>query len=168
MPSRFFSAALIAAFAGMVHAAKPHVHGTGSLDVVIDKGQIGITLELPLDAAVGFERAPKTDKEKAALAAVAGTLNDAPALFIPTSAANCTVRTVTVTVPFLDGKAQGVEHADVEATYVFQCANPAALKGIETTLFKHFKRLYRLETRRAGPAGQGAARLTPKQPTLNW
>lgn len=168
MRSRWFIVTLLAACAGLVHAAKPHVHGTGSLDVAIDKGQLGITLELPLDAAVGFERAPKTDQEKAALAATAVVLNDAAALFIPTSAANCTVRTVTVTVPFLDGKAQGGAHADVEANYVFACANPAALKGFETALFKHFKRLYRLETRRAGPAGQGAARLTPKQPGLNW
>ena len=62
----------------------------------------------------------------------------------------------------------GDAHADIDARYVFHCANPAALKGIETTLFKHFKRLYRLEVQRVGPVGQGAARLTPKQPVLNW
>jgi hypothetical protein len=46
-----------------------HAHGEGRLDVVIDKDSIAINLELPLDAAVGFERAPRNEREKAALAA---------------------------------------------------------------------------------------------------
>jgi hypothetical protein len=49
-------------------------------------------------------------------------------------------------------------HADIDANYVFRCANPAALKGIETTHLQSFKRLYRLEAQRAAPRpGQAAA-----------
>lgn len=164
MRNHLFIVALFTLCAGMAHATKPHVHGTGNLAVVIDKGQISITLELPLDAAVGFERAPKNDKEKMLLAAAEKTLNDAAALFVPSPAANCAAQSVKIEMP----KFAGGEHADIDANYVFQCANPAALKGIETTLFKHFKRLYRLEVQRVGPTGQGAARLTPKQAVLNW
>jgi hypothetical protein len=160
------------------HAAKAHVHGEGHLDVAIDKDQISIALELPLDAAVGFERAPKNAKEKAALTATDTVLKDAAALFVPTPAANCTLQSMEVQVPFMGGMDQHnhtheseTHHADIDANYVFRCANPAALKGIETTIFKQFKRLYRLETQRAGPmpqGGQGAMRLTPKQPILSW
>ena len=150
--------------ASVALAAKGHSHGEGRLDVVIDKGQVTLNLELPLDAAVGFERAPKNDKEKAALAAVEKTLNDVAALWIPTPAAQCTVQSVDVGMPKFDGG----EHADVEARYVFRCTTPAALQRIETTLFKSFKRLYRLEAQRVGPTGQGAQRLSPKQPMLVW
>ncbi|MCX8018207.1 MAG: DUF2796 domain-containing protein, partial [Rhodocyclaceae bacterium] len=59
-------------------------------------------------------------------------------------------------------------HADLEASFVFRCAQPAALNSLTTSLFQAFKRLYRLEGRRVGPRGQGAFRLTPKQPTLSW
>ena len=152
-------------FATQAFAAKGHSHGEAQLDVVIDKGQISLTLELPLDAAVGFERAPKSDKEKAALAAAETTLKDA-GLFVPTAAAQCTAQPVELQLPQFSG-----EHADIEATYRFQCAAPAALKGIETTLFKHFKRLYRSEAQRVGPmphGGQGKQRLTPKAPVLSW
>ena len=45
-----------------------HVHGEGRLDVVIDRDQLTLSLELPLDAAVGFERAPRNEAERAALA----------------------------------------------------------------------------------------------------
>ncbi len=141
-----------------------HVHGEGRLDVAIDNDTITLELTLPLDAAVGFERAPKSDKEKAALAETEKTLKDAAALWLPTPAAQCSLQSVEVGMPKFDGGG----HADIDASYTFRCAHPAALKGIETTIFKAFKRLYRLATQRVGPTGQGAQRLTPKQPTLSW
>lgn len=157
-------------------AQHKHVHGEGQLAVVIDKDTLTLDLTLPLDAAVGFERPPKNDKEKAALAAADKTLKEAATLWQPTPAANCALQTATVRTPFTGGAddharhahAGETHHADIEANYVFRCANPAALKGVDTTLFKHFKRLYRLEAQRSGPAGQGKARLTPKQPALLW
>lgn len=151
------------------HAAEGHSHGTGSVEVSIDGGQISIALELPLDSAVGFERAPKTDKEKTALADAAKLLNDAQAVFIPTANAKCAIVSAQASVPHTAGTPAPTDgHADIDASYVFRCTDPAALKGIETTLFKHFKRLYRLEARRIGPTGQGSMRLSAKQPTLSW
>ena len=147
-------------------AEKGHVHGEGSLEVVIDRGNLSLRLELPLDVAVGFERAPRNDKEKAALAAAQQVLSD-PALFAPTPAAGCKAEPARVEMPMFDGK-KPAEHADIEATHAFRCATPAALKSVETTIFKRFKQLNRLEARRAGPSGQGAARLTPKNPVLAW
>lgn len=161
LPALLAAALLLSAPAVAQHK---HVHGEGTLDVAIDKDTITLGLELPLDAAVGFERAPKNDKEKVALTAAEKTLRDAAALWLPTPAARCAVQSVEVGMP----KFGGGEHADVNARYVFRCASPAALKGVETTIFKQFKRLYRLEAQRSGPAGQGAQRLTPKSPVLGW
>lgn len=159
----FLAAALLLALPA-AQAQHKHVHGEGRLDVAIDKDTITLELELPLDAAVGFERAPKSDKERAALAAAEKALADAAALWRPTPAAQCALQSREVEMP----QFAGGEHADVDARYTFRCAAPAELKGIETTLFKHFKRLYRLETQRSGPTGQGAQRLTPKNPVLGW
>lgn len=152
-----------------------HKHGEGRLDVAIDKHTISLALQLPLDAAVGFERAPKNDKEKAALAATAKALSDAATLFVLTPAAGCTGQAVEVKVPFTGGADRhdhahegDTHHADIDAKYTFSCTNPAALKGMDTSIFKSFKRLYRLEVQRTGPTGQVAARLTPKKPRLNW
>jgi hypothetical protein len=63
-------------------------------------------------------------------------------------------------MPQFDGK-QG-EHADIDAHLRLPLRRIRRLKSVGTTIFKSFKRLYRLEARRVGPAGQGAARLTPK------
>lgn len=162
--------ALLVFATGSAHAAKGHVHGAGTLDVSIDKGQISLALALPLDATTGFERAPKTPQERAALENAGKILNDASSLFIPSPAAQCTPKAATVALPFAADKKTAADsgHADIEASYTFECANAAELKAIDTTLFKHFKRLYRLEAQRIGPSGQGASRLTPKQPALRW
>jgi hypothetical protein len=148
----------------LAHAQHKHVHGEGKLDVAIDKDIITLNLELPLDVAVGFERPPKNEKEKLLLADAEKVLKDANALWTTTSAARCALRSAEVGMP----KFTGGEHADVDARYVFRCANPVVLKSVETSLFKHFKRLYRLETQRVGPTGQGAQRLSPQQPILVW
>ncbi|MDP2751586.1 MAG: DUF2796 domain-containing protein, partial [Rhodocyclaceae bacterium] len=107
---------------------------------------------------------------------VSTILNDAAMLFIPTPAAGCTVHSVTTHVPFTGGAdkhdhhghAGETHHADIEANYVFRCKNPTALQHINTAIFKHFSRLYRLEVQRSGPNGQGAVRLTPKNHMMTW
>lgn len=174
MKPRILPVALLFA-ANLVFAQHKHTHGEGQLDVAIEDGKITLALELPLDAAVGFERPPKNDKEKAALGDAVKTL-DAAALYLPTPAAQCALQSSEVHVPFTGGDDKhgqhahdgATHHADIEATHVYACANPAALKGIETTLFKSFKRLYRLEVQRSGPTGQGKQRLTPKTPVVSW
>lgn len=158
-----FAAALMLALPA-AQAARGHAHGEGRLDAAIDKDTITLNLALPLDAAVGFERAPQNEKERIALTHAEKLLNDAALLWQPTPAAACAVQAVAVDMPQF--AADG--HADIEARYVFRCANAAALKGVETTLFRQFRRLYRLETQRIGPAGQGKQRLTPKAPALAW
>lgn len=150
------------------HAGKAHVHGEGKLEVVIDKGDVAINLELPMDVAVGFERAPKSEKEKAALSAAEKLLGDTATMFVPTAAAGCTALPAKVTMPSFGATQGGDAHADIDASYAFRCTTPAALKSIETGIFKSFERLYRLEAQRVGPSGQGAARLTPKNPVLRW
>ena len=140
-----------------------HKHGVGLLEVEVENSEVEIELELPLESAVGFEHLPRNAPEKAALAGAEAVRRDAASLFRPTPEAGCTVVSAKVELPDGDDK-----HEDIEGEYVFRCANPAALKSIETTLFKHFKRLYRLEAERKGSAGRGSARLTPKQPVLAW
>lgn len=161
---------LLSALALPVHAGKAHVHGEGKLEVVMDvakgRGTLSIRLELPLDVAVGFERAPHTEKEKADLAAIEKLLADG-SLFVPAESAQCVSQPIVLSMPRFDVKT-GAEHADVDVTYTYHCAAPTSLKSINTTVFKYFKRLYRLEARRVGPDGQGASRLTPKQPALIW
>ena len=149
-------------------AAPAHHHGSAKMDVSVEGNVLTIGLEIPMDSTVGFERPPRSDKEKAAYAAMTTKLKDAAALFSPTAAANCKPTGTEVRDPFPDGKAKSDGHADIDATYSFQCADPSALKGFETTLFKAFKRLHKIDVQRTTPSGQGKAKLSGNAPRLSW
>lgn len=157
-----------ALFSSVVVAAPAHQHGAAKMDVSVEGNALSIGLEIPLDSTVGYERPPRTDKEKATYAAMIVTLKDAVALFTPTAAANCRVASVEVTDPFPDGKAKPDGHADIDASYQFHCANPTALTGFETALFKQFKRLHKIDVQRTTPKGQGKASLNARAPQLSW
>lgn len=149
-------------------ATPPHVHGVGRLNVSIERSQLILALAAPLDTFVGFERPPVTDKEKDAYAEMSKTLNSAVQLFAPAAGAGCTLKSSRVALPFSENALSTGGHPEVAADYVFQCAQPAALTGFETSLFRRFPRLYRLEARRAGVSGEAESRLSPKNPGLSW
>lgn len=46
---------------------KAHVHGVATLDIVFDKNKGQLEFRSPLEAVLGFEHAPKTEKEIQAL-----------------------------------------------------------------------------------------------------
>ena len=141
-----------------------HVHGEARLEIAIDKESVELALEMPLDSAVGFEHAPKDAQQKAALDDALRRLGEAGALWRLSSQAGCTLKSAQVETPQFG--ADG--HADLDADYVFLCARPGELKSIETTLFKAYPRLHRIESQWVGPTGQGMRTLTPKQPALKW
>jgi hypothetical protein len=152
----------------LAFAAPAHVHGAAKLDISVEGDKLTIAMEMPLESTVGFERLARSDKEKLAFTNMMTTLKNAAELFTPTLAANCRVESAEVGDPFPGGKAKADGHADIDADYVFRCAKPAALKGFETSLFKKFSRLHKIDVQRATPGGQGKATLTPEQATLTW
>ena len=154
--------------ANLAHAAPAHVHGVANLELAVEGDQLTLDLDMPLDNTVGFEHPPRNDKEKAALAALMKLLQNGAELFVPAAAADCKLEKVKLEDAFPDGKAKADGHAEVGAFYVFRCTQPAALKAMETSLFRHFSRLQRVDAQRATPGGQGSARMTPDQPSLAW
>lgn len=155
--------AVSSAWAGPVHD-----HGAARLDVALDGAALTITLEMPLDSLVGFERAPRNAAERQAAATALGRLRDGAALFKPDAAAQCTLQAAEVSAPVLEtaGPAPAGGHADLDANYRFQCAQPARLATMDVRLFEAFRRLERLEVQAAVPAGQHKARLSRSQSTL--
>ncbi len=161
-------------------ASKPHEHGTVRLDVSIEGPQLTIAITAALDNWLGFERAPRTDAERKAAAEVLARLRspsqDVP-LFALNAQAQCQLAQAVVSAPVLEPAAKpaaapaappppaakgGAEHADLEASYSFQCAQPAQLRTLELGLFDAYKRIQRIEVQVAGPKGQ--SKVTLKRP----
>lgn len=91
-----------------------HVHGQASLAVEVDGTTLTLMLDAPADSLLGFERAPRTAREREVVAQVKRSLDATAALFRPAPAAGATD----------DG------HADIEAEYTSRCRTPARLRTL--------------------------------------
>ncbi|KFB75420.1 DUF2796 domain-containing protein [Candidatus Accumulibacter cognatus] len=146
-----------------------HVHGAASLLVAIDGKNLTLNLESPLNNLVGFEHTPRTEKQKAAVRAMAERLNQPASLFIASPVAACTPLSVKLESPVLEPtKPAGDGHADLDGEFVFRCEHPEALRALEVGLFQAFPRLQRVDAQVAGPRGQSAVRLSPQQRNIAW
>ena len=159
----------------MPAAAQPraHVHGVLRLDVAVDAGSLVVMVEAPLDSLLGFEHRPRTAAQRRAADDALARMNDAATLWRPDPAARCTLIQARVEAEALQpaagsaasapGGAQDDSHAELTASYHFDCAAPAQLLVLEHGLFDAFARLQRIEVQVAGPRGQ--SRLTLQRPT---
>ena len=167
-----------------VQAAGPHEHGAATLHVAIDGDRLQLELVSPLDNLVGFERAPRNDREKAAIQRMAERLRDGERLFVATPDARCRQASVELDSPVLDSstsktaaaqkaqenhaKSKSTGHASLEAVIVFRCEQPQKLSGIDVKLFEAFPHLKRVDARVAGAKKQSSAKLTPRSARLSW
>ena len=159
---------------------KPHEHGVVRLDVSIEGPALTVAMTAALDNWLGFERAPRTDAERKAAAEVLARLRNpqqGTPLFVPDAAAQCQLVKAEVSAPVLEPGAKpaaksgaapasppaahkgGAEHADLETSYTFQCAQPTQLRTLELGLFDAYKRIQRIHVQVAGPKGQSKVTL---------
>lgn len=181
------------------HEPGAHVHGRAALEIAIDGATVQVNLNSPLDNLLRFEHAPRNEKERQAVKAMASKFNQADSLFIFTPSAQCRVESTDLVSPVLSpdllapasdssksadkntGKNRGPSgtapstsstaadmHAELEATWQFQCAQPQALRGVDVRLFQMFPGLRRLDAAVAGPKGQSSAKLSPESTQLKW
>lgn len=174
----------LAAATATAWAEGAHQHGVARLEVVADGASLSITLDSPLDNLLAFERGPRTEAERAAVRAMAQRLQAAATLLQPTPAAGCRLRMVALQSGVIDpallatgpaAKAAAGQphapggHADLEASFSFDCSQPQALKGVALGgLFQAFPRLHQLDVAVAAPGVQRGFRLGPQQPQLAW
>lgn len=140
-------------------AASPHEHGVATLDVAVEAGRVSFSLETPLDNLLGFERAPRTDAERAKADAALARLRDAAALFRIDPAAGCTLAKVELVSPVLGlgppPTAAGKEgHGDLDGQFDFRCTAGARAGFVEVGLFDAFASLKRIDLQLATPKGQ--------------
>jgi hypothetical protein len=159
---------------GATHVAaheERHVHGTVRLDVAVEGGKLTIQLVAPLDSLLGFEHRPRTDAQRKAAAALLEQMKDVRVVARPDTNAQCSLAESRVASDALaperpGSMAQDGEHADLDATYEFTCAQPHNLRKLDIALFDRFKRIRRVEARVAGAKVQSGRVLTPANTSL--
>lgn len=176
-------AAALTLSSAALFAAEPHVHGAGTLQLVLEGGNLNAELRLPAMDVVGFEHAPREPKHKEAVKKAAAMLKDSRQVLALPDDAQCTAAPGKVESELLEGErhaadhkhgeqeaghdhTDGEAHADFEVAYRFDCRRPEALKQIKTLLFQQLPKLERLDVEMVTPVGQRSQRLVPGQDTI--
>jgi hypothetical protein len=144
-------------------AGKAHEHGVARLDVVVEPKRVTLELDTPLDNLLGFERAPRSDAERALLDKVLARLRAADGLFRIDNAAGCTLAKVTLESAVLGLGASAVpakgEHAELNGRFEFSCKAGALARFVEVELFEAFAPMKRINLQLVLSRGQMKATL---------
>jgi hypothetical protein len=169
-----------------------HVHGHGTLNIAIEDKRVELELEVPGMDIVGFEHAPSTDDQKAAVEKAKAQLAEPLAVFALPAAAGCAVAEAKVALDAdhhhdgddhdADGKDPGKEahdhdhdahdeagggHNKFHATYALDCASPAELTAIAFNYFKLFAGAQGLTVNVVSAKGQSKYEVSRDKPTLD-
>lgn len=176
-----YSAVALALTGTALFAAEPHVHGAGTLQLVLEGNQLHVELNLPAMDVVGFEHAPKTAEQRAAVTQAVALLKDSSHVVEPPAAAGCTAAPGHVESALLEDQqksdphdhdhdhdhghdhADEEVHADFDVTYRLDCRRPEALSPLAVTLFQHLPHLEKLDVQSVMPGGQRSQPLAPGQ-----
>ena len=170
-----------AAAQAVAQAAPAHEHGVARLDVAVDAGRVTIEFDTPLDNLLGFERAPRSDAERAKVSAMVARLRAADTLFRIDSAAGCKLSKVdlvsvpiglgglgkaaggsssanstanSTAIPTATTTASTIAHGDLNGSFEFLCSQGARAGFLEVGLFDAFPALKRIDLQVATPKGQ--------------
>lgn len=165
------------------HQLGAHVHGHGEAVIALDGQKLTAELTAPLNNVAGFEHAPQTDAERQALESGIEKLRAGASLFVFNAEAACELTDASVAAPDFgagDGHhdddhehehehdedhghdAYEGGHADIRATYEFECGAPEALTGFSTALFETLPRFEEVDVTFLSDTAQSFGKLTPE------
>ncbi|QBB69746.1 DUF2796 domain-containing protein [Pseudolysobacter antarcticus] len=167
----FASSAPVLAQIERQHGA--HVHGTSTVDIALDGKTLTIHLDAPGMNLLGFEHAPRDAVERAKVSSVLADLN-APSVWLqPAAGAACRLMHVDVESKGLGGVAAATSnsplnrepvsaetHADFDADYTFECAQPDRLDNIDIQLIARYAATTIVTVNIASRAGQSTVDLS--------
>jgi hypothetical protein len=141
-----------------------HEHGSATVDVAIQDSTLDIALHSPAINVVGFEHAPRTVEERAALARANRVFGSPQGLFLMPASAACTSTSVTL-MPITyehdgDDAKPDAPHADYDVSYRFHCAHADQLGWIDIRLFEQMKGMRKIVANVVAPALQAQSLLT--------
>lgn len=144
-----------------------HVHGVAHLNVVAEGAEVRCELVSPAATLVGFEHAPKTSAERETLNLAKANLDAGDGMIRFNTQAGCRLVTAKVDTDIGNQIRRRHQtpgaggHADITASYRFNCDRPDRLDSAALGLFIGFPALRRVLVQYMTKDGQGGAELTP-------
>jgi hypothetical protein len=142
-----------------------HEHGSATVDIAVQDATLDIALHSPAINVIGFEHAPRSTEERAALAQANRVFGSPQGLFSIPPGAACTSTSVTL-IPITyeqdgDDDKPNAPHADYDVSYRFRCAHADQLRWIDIKLFDQMKGMRKIVANVVTPALQAQSLLSP-------
>jgi hypothetical protein len=148
-----------------------HEHGKVALNVAIDASTFLVELDAPAVNVVGFEHAPRTQDERAAVQHASQFIKAGRSLIGFPPAAACHFLRTEFTEPHWEPPAPegaeehekahgGEEHADYEARFTYRCEHPEALGWFEPWLLAKLLNVTQARINLITPNGQRSESVT--------
>jgi len=160
-----------------------HVHGIASLNMALEGDEVHVELDSPAANIVGFEHAPSSEADHAALDKAVAMLKDGGKLFEFNASAGCSLEKAAIESALLEEE-HGHEdhdkhehekhdheeetHSDIEAVYHFECAKPDKLTQLTVELFEAFPGMEKLNVQYVIENKQGASELTSSSHVIKF
>ncbi|MBT2989233.1 MAG: DUF2796 domain-containing protein [Candidatus Thiodiazotropha sp. (ex Ctena orbiculata)] len=174
-----------------------HVHGIAALNLALDGEEVHIELDSPAANIVGFEHAPSSEADHAALDKAVAALKIGDQLFRFNDEAGCRMEKAMVTSALLKEEHddhndkhtddhdheekeehgheergheehEGETHSDIEAVYHFECDQPGKLTQLTVELFEAFPATEELNVQYVIESKQGAKELSANDHVIQF
>ena len=131
-----------------------HEHGVSILKIAVEGQNVQMELESPANDIIGFEHAPKNNKQKVAIENALSELQDAAGIFFPSSEANCKIDENSAEFEIEEGHSE--THSGFHVIWKMTCSDPKRLTNLETTFFELFPKAKEIEVEIISESGQNA------------
>lgn len=152
-----------------------HEHGTAELELAVEGSDVAVNFASPMYNLVGFEHAPRDERDREAVATARALLDDPRNLVRLQADAACTA--VELDIHWEVPSAEEVErdgneaagrdahddepddheaeepHAELAVSIRYRCEHPDRLNALDITAFESFERLSEVELSAVGPGG---------------
>jgi hypothetical protein len=124
------------------------------LKIAVEGQNVQMELESPANDIIGFEHAPKNNKQKVAIENALSELQDAAGIFFPSSEANCKIDENSAEFEIEEGHSE--THSGFHVIWKMTCSDPKRLTNLETTFFELFPKAKEIEVEIISESGQNA------------
>lgn len=140
----------------------PHEHGRVTINAALEGNELVIEFDSPAVNVVGFEHAPRTDDERAAVQAAATLLHNGRGLFGMPPEARCQFEKTDLKAPQWEQGQQDEHehHADYEARFTYRCGSPGQLEWLQPTLLDKLRNVTEARVNIAAANGQRSEVVT--------
>jgi len=183
-PRVWASAVLLVLGARASAGGLPHLHGHARLYIGVEGNTVTLLLETPLDNLLGFERAPRNERERQAVHEMVQRLRGGT-LFVPNAEADCNpdeavLESEVLGPAWLGGArppqtarapqpaASAPAHADFDGSFTYVCRKPAALRSMTIGLADAFRRIKTIDVQIDTAKGQTRRSLSGTARQVRW